>query len=115
MRTHVAARRRPGPFVVSRHQQRHRLTAVFEDDVREAASTVYAGMPFEDVRRASRSDDIVRGHALEDTVDGAIPPCGFSERNRFLGQSELQRAIPMIADSCARQRTGRPDLVAASI
>src|SRR5580704_19606945 len=96
-------------------EQRHSVAAVLENNVTESPSSVHACVPFEDVRRADRRHDVIRRYVFEDAIRGAIALRGFFERDRLLGQPELQRAIPMIANGGTRERTRRGDPVAATI
>jgi hypothetical protein len=96
-------------------EQRHALAATLEHDVSESPSSVHACMPFEDVCRTDRRHDVIWWQVFEDAIRGAIALRGFFERYRLLGQPELQRAIPMIADGSTRERTRRRDPVAATI
>jgi len=64
-------------------------------------------MALQDVGPASRGRDIERRQRLEDAVDVAVPARGLFERDRPLGQPELQRAVAMIPRSGARQCAGR--------
>src|ERR1700686_3014876 len=97
------------------HEQRHSLAAILEHNVSESPSSVHAGMSFEDVCRTDRRHDVIWRYVFEDAIRGAIALRGFFERDRLLGQPELQRAIPMIANGGTRERTRRHDPVAATI
>ena len=62
-----------------------------------------------------RGCHVIRRETLQDAIRDVVLPRRVFERDRFLGQPEVQRAVEVIAHRRARERPGRRDPVAATV
>jgi len=68
----------------------------------EPSSSIDTGMALGYSRRADRHHDVSRWQLVDDAIHLTVAACGVLRRNGLLSQSELQRAVLVIADRSSR-------------